>query len=220
MVNTDKPNSMNYSKSKRTLLLILLFIVSTGTLLFSQKNYTQKKSRIMTNQNKYGVEGYQAPELFKDIKWVDAKGKDTKSIQLVDHKGNFKVIYCFQSWCPGCHSRGLPALQQMQEALKGNDKVSLFAIQTVFEGKSANTYEEMKKVQKKYDLAIPFGHDEGNEETGSISSTMRNYRTGGTPWFILIDQNDTVIFNDFHLNTEKAIEYIQEVTTGKKVTTE
>lgn len=212
---------MNYSKcNPPILLLIMLFIISLSGELFSQKKINHKKSQIMTNQNKYGVEGYEAPELFKDIQWVDAKGKGTKSIQLAGHKGNFKVIYCFQSWCPGCHSRGLPALQQMQEALKDNDKVSLFAIQTVFEGKSANTYEEMKKVQKKYDLDIPFGHDEGNEETGHISSTMRNYRTGGTPWFILIDQDDTVIFNDFHLNTEKAIEYIQEVTTGKKVTTE
>jgi len=210
---------MNYSKFKFTLVLIILFIMSTSIEVFSQKPFNHKKSYIMTNQNKYGVEGYQAPELFKDIKWVDGKGKGTKSIQLADHKGKFKIIYGFQSWCPGCHSRGLPALKQMEEALRDNDKVVLFAIQTVFEGKSANTYEEMKKVQKKYELNIPFGHDEGNEETGHISSTMRNYRTGGTPWFILIDQNDTVIFNDFHLNTEKAIEYIQEVTTGKKVTT-
>ncbi|MFT6809669.1 MAG: hypothetical protein ACJA01_002907 [Saprospiraceae bacterium] len=40
---------------------------------------------------------------------------------------------------------------------------------------------------------------------------MYSYRSGGTPWFILIDQNDRVVFNDFHLNTEKAIELLLKV---------
>ena len=56
----------------------------------------------------------------KDIKakefnvkhWVDANGNKIEQIKLTDFKGKFKVLYCFQSWCPGCHSRGLPALQK------------------------------------------------------------------------------------------------------------
>jgi len=40
---------------------------------------------------------------------------------------------------------------------------------------------------------------------------MYHYRTGGTPWFIFIDQDNKVIFNDFHLNDEKAIEYLQSI---------
>ena len=39
------------------------------------------------------------------------------------------MIYCFQAWCPGCHSRGLPALQKMVEALKDKEQVAFFAIQ-------------------------------------------------------------------------------------------
>ncbi len=166
----------------------------------------------MTNQEvKYGIEGYQAPELFKDIEWVDVEGKEREAIQLSDYKGKFKVLYGFQSWCPGCHSRGLPALQKMVDALKDNDKVEFFALQTVFEGASSNTKEKMLETQQKYNLKIPFGHDIGNAETGNRSSTMYNYRTGGTPWFIFIDQNDTVIFNDFHLNVDKAIEFLQTI---------
>jgi len=70
--------------------------------------------------------------------------------------------------------------------------------------------DKLIETQKKYDLKIPFGHDVGNENTGSRSSTMYHYRTGGTPWFIFIDQNDIVVFNDF-LNEEKAIEYLKGI---------
>ena len=139
------------------------------------------------------------------------RGEKIDPIKLSDYQGKFKVIYCFQSWCPGCHRVGLPALQEMVEALKDNDKVKFFALQTVFEGEEVNTKEKMLETQKKYGLEIPFGHDVGSVETGNRSSTMYNYRTGGTPWFIFIDQNNNVVFNDFHLNVEKAIEYLKEV---------
>ncbi len=160
--------------------------------------------------NKYGIEGYQAPELDVPI-WIDGKGEKTDAVKLDNYEGKFKVIYCFQAWCPGCHSRGLPALQKMVEALKDNDKVAFMAIQTVFEGSHANTFERVKEIQKEYDLKIPFGHDVGDENTRNISSTMVNYRTGGTPWFIFINQNGTVVFNDYHLNTENAIEFLKAI---------
>ncbi|MFT4566874.1 MAG: hypothetical protein ACI9FN_001835 [Saprospiraceae bacterium] len=99
----------------------------------------------------------------------------------------------------------------MVEALKENNKVVFMAIQTVFEGAHANTYEKLLETQKQYDLQILFGHDVGNESTNNSSSVMYSYRSGGTPWFILIDQNDRVVFNDFHLNTEKAIELLLKV---------
>jgi len=188
--------------------ILLLAISVAGNYTFSNHN----ENNIMNDQvTKYGIEGYQAPELAKDIEWVDGKGKDRAAIQLSDYKGKFKVLYGFQSWCPGCHSRGLPALKKMVDALKDNDQVEFFAIQTVFEGKSANTKDKLQETQEKYDLQIPFGHDVGNAETNNRSSTMYNYRTGGTPWFIFINQQDTVVFNDYHLNVDKAIEYLKEI---------
>ena len=73
------------------------------------------------------------------------------------------------------------------------------------------TFEKLIETQKQYNLKIPFGQDEGNESTNNFSSTMYHYRTGGTPWFILIDQEGKVVFNDFHLNTEKAIEFLKTI---------
>ena len=174
-------------------------------------NSTQIKDNMNHQPSKYGIEGHQAPELSKDIEWIDGEGKDTEAIQLANHKGKFKIIYGFQSWCPGCHSRGLPALKKMVDALEGNDKVSFFAIQTVFEGKRVNTKDKLRETQESYDLGIPFGHDIGSEETNNRSSTMYDYRTGGTPWFIFINQQDVVVFNDYHLNVDKAIEYLKGI---------
>jgi len=150
-----------------------------------------------------------APEF--DVKqWIDADGKEIGQIKLSDFHGKFKVIYCFQSWCPGCHSKGLPDLKKMADALNANDKVVFLAVQTVFEGHHANTYEKMVETQKQYDLKIPFGHDAGDDGK-SRSNIMTKYKTGGTPWFILIDQNDNVVFADFHLNTDAAIQVFHSI---------
>ena len=152
---------------------------------------------------------FKAPE-FQVKDWVDANGKKTKPIKLADFDGKFKVVYCFQSWCPGCHSIGLPNLQKMVKALEGSDKVIFLAVQTVFEGFQENTYEKMLETQRKYHLEIPFGHDAGDDGK-SRSNIMTNYGTGGTPWFILLDQNNNVVFTDFHLNVDAAIEVLKSI---------
>lgn len=140
--------------------------------------------------------------------WIDASGNKTTPIQLLDLKDTFKVVYCFQSWCPGCHSRGLPDLKKMVDALHTHKNISFLAIQTVFEGHSENTYEKMVATQKQYGLKIPFGHYAGNDGK-SKSNVMTNYQTGGTPWFILIDKHDNVVFADFHLNADAAIAFLK-----------
>lgn len=152
------------------------------------------------------IEVFKAPE-FNVKDWVDANGKKIAPIKLSNYKGQFKIVYCFQSWCPGCHSKGLPDLKKMVEAHKDNDKVIFLAVQTVFEGHHENTYEKMVETQKKYDLKIPFGHDAG-EDGKSRSNIMTNYQTGGTPWFLFIDKHDRIVFSDFHLNVEASIEFL------------
>ena len=148
---------------------------------------------------------FKAPE-FNVNQWIDANGNKTEPLKLSDFDGRFKVVYCFQSWCPGCHSKGLPDLKNMVDALKKNDKVVFLAVQTVFEGYDENTYEKIAETQKQYDLQIPFGHDAGDDGK-SRSNIMTNYQTGGTPWFLFIDTQDNVVFSDFHLNPEAAIEF-------------
>ena len=150
-----------------------------------------------------------APE-FQVKTWIDASGNKSEEIKLSDFKGKFKVIYCFQHWCPGCHSKGLPDLKKMVTALNGNDKVVFLAIQTVFEGHDENSFDKILETQKKYDIKIPFGHDAGDDDK-SKSNIMANYNTGGTPWFILIDKKDNIVFTDFHLNVDGAIEVLKQI---------
>lgn len=160
----------------------------------------------MSNQLE-GVKVFKAPE-FEVHNWIDVYGSKTEPIKLSDFKGKFKIIYCFQSWCPGCHSKGLPDLKKMVEALKSNESVAFLAVQTVFEGHDSNTFEKMVETQKQYNLMIPFGHDAGDDGK-SISNIMKNYQTGGTPWFLFIDKHDNVVFSDFHLNQVAAIELLK-----------
>lgn len=150
---------------------------------------------------------FSAPE-FQVKEWIDTNGQLINPIKLSEFKGLFKVVYCFQSWCPGCHSKGLPDLKKMVDALAENKIIAFFAVQTVFEGFESNTYEKMVETQKKYALKIPFGHDAGDDRK-SRSNIMTNYQTGGTPWFLFIDKHDMVVFSDFHLNPEVAIEFLK-----------
>jgi thioredoxin-related protein len=96
----------------------------------------------------------------------------------------------------------------MVNALEEHHNIAFLAIQTVFEGHLENTYAKMLEIQKQYDLKIPFGHDAGDDDT-STSNMMTNYKTGGTPWFIFIDKHDAIVFADFHLNVNAAIQFLK-----------
>lgn len=164
----------------------------------------------MSNTTTYGISDNKAPRFLVN-QWINGNGKTTAPFELSDFDGKFKVLYCFQSWCRGCHSWGFPALQQMTKALKNKQDIVFLAIQTVFEGHEENTYEKLVETQKKYDLKIPFGHDPGDENSHHWFKVMYHYRTGGTPWFILIDKKNNVVFNDFHLNVDKTIAFLNTI---------
>lgn len=115
--------------------------------------------------------------------------------------GKVIYLYCFQSWCPGCHSRGFPTLVELQRRFQGNDGVAFVAVQTAFEGHQTNTPESAKATARRYDLTIPVGHTGSRDQRPSIMTT---YRTGGTPWTIIIDRNGMVRFDDFHISPDRA----------------
>ena len=189
----------------------MLKILSLVIVFFSLNINLEENTQ---SSKKYGIVGQEAPTF--DVKqWIDKEGNPMEeAIQLTDNAGKVKVIYGFQSWCPGCHSHGLPALQKMVKVMEGNNEIAFLAIQTVFEGHSINTFDKIIEVQQKYDLKIPFGHDTGDESTRNRSNIMYHYRTGGTPWFIIIDQDDKVIFNDFHVDVNKTIDLLKKLSSS------
>ena len=47
------------------------------------------------------------------------------------------------------------------------------------------------------------------------STLMMRYRSGGTPWTIIIDQDGIVQFNDFGIESEQAIKLIDRLLTQR-----
>ena len=188
---------MNYTSScsRRHLLKLL---VTTPVLTSS---FIPLQSDAQSNR---GIVGQSAPELDIDY-WIDSKGHSSR-FTLADNANKWIFLKCFQSWCPGCHSHGLPALKKISTALRGNQNVVFAGIQTTFEGFSTNTVEKVRKTQLRYNLDMPMGHDPGSES--SRPTTMSNYRTGGTPWMILISPDREVVYNDFGIDADKAIAFL------------
>lgn len=122
--------------------------------------------------------------------------------------GRYKLLFCFQDACPGCHRSGFPTLIKLVEALRGSPIISFAAIQTVFEAFAENTAERGFANQVHYALPIPFGHDAGPDQSGSL--LMQHYRSGGTPWFILIDPAGIVVFNHYQLDAGRLIDYLRQ----------
>ena len=132
-------------------------------------------------------------------RWIDGNGDPMdKPLRLADLGTGYKIIYAFQHWCPGCHSRGFPTLKYLHDNL--TDKGFRFAaIQTVFEGSEVNTFDKLRVNQEQYGLKIPFGHDVpavGERHP----SFMEDYVSGGTPWFTVIDPQGNEVYADFRLD--------------------
>jgi len=159
-------------------------------------------------QSTRGIVGRKAPELDIDY-WIDAEGKSSH-FSMAESHGKWVFLKCFQNWCPGCHSSGFPALKAFSDRFHEHPDVAIAAVQTVFEGYESNSREAVRKLQLRYELPIVMGHDQGNQETREVPSTMRNYRTGGTPWLVLINPEGVVVFDGFQVDSAKLIDYVEE----------
>lgn len=152
-----------------------------------------------------------APEL-RVNRWLDGYGRPCAPLKLVDLGTGYRIIFCFQHWCPGCHSTGFPTMKKLVEALSPKG-FGFAVVQTVFEGKDVNTFERMRDAQLLYDLRVPFGHDAPERGYPTI---MSDYHTRGTPWFIVINPSGETIYGGFTLDAEGLIasaDYLSSVTT-------
>ena len=172
-------SSSNFSNTRRNLIK-----ASAATALLPSAAFAAKK-------HKYGIVGYQAPELTVD-KWIDGNGNEA-DFKMADQRGKFVYMKFWQYWCPGCHAHGFPGLKTISDGLKDNKHFVALSIQTTFEGHSTNTSNKMVDIQKKYDLQdLIMGHEAGKDKEDGHPSTMRNYRSGGTPWAVLISPTGAV----------------------------
>jgi thiol-disulfide isomerase/thioredoxin len=144
-----------------------------------------------------GIVGQEAPSL-QGVAWVQTIDDVTPTIE----KGNVNYLFFFQSWCPGCHSHGFPAMKKL---IKEFPEVNFISVQTIFEGFNTNTKERALADVKTFGLNIPVGHD---GTLRSPSPLMRRYRSGGTPWTVIIDKKGVVRFNGFRVQVKQGEELL------------
>ena len=189
---------------------ILLEYTSNDQLLWSMKGFifaiTTLLSSVLfsTAQNKGGILGELAPEILVD-QWMHIpEGEKVPTPESL--KDKIVYIYCYQSWCPGCHSSGFPTLKQVSETFKDSTDIEFLAVHTVFEGFSINTPAKWKAVADRHKLHhLRFAHSGSEKKRSSI---MKDFRTRGTPWTIIIGKDGKVKYNAFHIQAENAIELI------------
>lgn len=85
-------------------------------------------------------------------------------------------------------------------------------MQTVFEGFAANTEDKAILSAQKFGLEVPVAHDVG--PASGRSYLMGRYRSGGTPWVVIIDRRGVVRFNGFHLPPRRSIRMIDHLLTN------
>ncbi len=159
-----------------------------------------------------GIEGASAPPLGVST-WIQLpEGKERLGIP--DFKDQVVVILCFQSTCVACEKREFPVLKQLVEEFEGQDGVSFLAIQTPFENFATNSELQLKPTAEEHGLDIPFGHLAKTQDTYSINVA---YKTGGTPWWIVIDREGKVVFNDFTMAPDIGAENIRKLIAGTPV---
>jgi len=149
-----------------------------------------------------GIVGSLAPEL--DVSyWLDANGEPDGDFKVLENRENLIVLKFWQSWCPGCHRHGLPALKKISDTLADNPRVAFAAVQTAFEGLSTNSPEKVEEIQAQYELALPVGHADPAADGGHLPDVMSKYRTGGTPWFVVIAPGGEVLYDGFQLDADR-----------------
>lgn len=153
-----------------------------------------------------GILGRPAPSLGVDMWYNLPEGRE--SIDVNDYKGKIVYLYGFQSWCPSCHRYGFPTLVELIGHYKGNEDVAFIAVQTTFEGFGTNTSGKAKETADRYGLSVPVGHSGSSQQPSTV---MRRYRTGGTPWTVIIDRHGVVRFNDFRIQPDAAVALIDQL---------
>jgi len=58
-------------------------------------------------------------------------------------------------------------------------------------------------------------HAAGSQQNDRIPEIMRNYRSGGTPWTVIIDPQGAIAYNDFHIEAGSAAALIEKLLSQK-----
>jgi thiol-disulfide isomerase/thioredoxin len=94
-----------------------------------------------STQPHLGIVGQQAPDW--SVSECRRLPDGTTTLNVDNFRGKVLYLYFFQSWCPGCHSRGFPTLQKLQQQFANDDNVAFVVVQTTFEGHAQNGADKL-----------------------------------------------------------------------------
>jgi thiol-disulfide isomerase/thioredoxin len=155
-----------------------------------------------------GIVDLPAPPL-ENIRWINENGDERSPLTLAELGQGFKILYFFQDWCAGCHAHGFPTFVTLAEELRDKG-VGLAAIQTVFEGSEVNTFDRLPENQRRYGLHVPFGHAVADSASAdAVPAIMEAYRSGGTPWFVVIAPDGRVVYDGFRLDAKSLVQTLR-----------
>lgn len=128
--------------------------------------------------------GKRAPE------WDISEWINSEPVSVAELRGKVIVIEFFQLWCPGCNSFSIPLMHKWEQMFRreaSEGRIAFMSIHTVFEGRSFQTPERLRRFLKEKEIRHPVGIDRhigGNR----LPETMQRYNTMGTPEIAIIDK--------------------------------
>tara|TARA_R110000850_G_scaffold39869_1_gene103041 strand:+ start:2399 stop:2983 length:585 start_codon:yes stop_codon:yes gene_type:complete len=191
-------------------LLPIPFLLSLA-LCFTQGE-AQEVTQGEAQEVAKGIQGQQAPPL-RVTEWIQLP-EGTEQLDIPYYKGEILVMLMFQHTCEACHKRAFPTLQNLVKQFGDTPGVNFLAIQTPFEDFLDNTELKLAETAEKFDLQIPFGHLSKTPDFYSINAA---YRTGGTPWWVIVNRDGVVEYDGFFLNPEVAVENLEKMIAGEPV---
>lgn len=151
-------------------------------------------------------------ELEKKIKeWSVLPITGNIKINSVDHYlGKPLVILFFNLGCPGCKGRAIPFANWLN--IEYRDKINVVGIHTNFEGVDF-TDQQLIECKAEYYINFKYFRD------ANYNTTFIDYEAGGTPHWVITDENLTVIYSIFGSDPNNALLRIelkiQELLTNK-----
>lgn len=113
-----------------------------------------------------------------------------------DYAGKPLMILFFSLGCPGCLGRALPYANRL--VYEQGEKINVMGIHTNFEGIDFSI-DQFEKAKEDFYIRFPFYKDK------NYDTTFLNYGAGGTPHWILVDENGYVEYSIFGSDPNNAL---------------
>lgn len=113
-----------------------------------------------------------------------------------DFLGKPTLILIFSLGCPGCLGRAIPFANRM--VYEYGDELNVIGIHANFEGVDFNT-KQFQKAKDDFYFRFDFFKDK------NFNTTFLDYGAGGTPHWILVDEDGLLVYSIFGSDPNNAL---------------